>query len=326
MSACKICNNTRGNALYTAREMMFGLRDSFEYLECGACGCLQITNVPSDLTRYYPADYWQFEEARADFEAQGDVSAWVRHQRARYWLLPGFNPVGRLLVGRRHQPRYFGWLRRAGVDFNSRILDVGCGIGDRLLELSKDGFRDLTGIDPFIDSDIHYDNGVNVYKMSLETLEDTGGEFDFIMLNHSFEHMPDPEPALKRINRLLRKDHVALIRIPIASSYAWRKYRTNWAQLDAPRHLFLHTVDSMKLLSARTEFAIRDIVYDSDVFQCWGSEQYARDIAMYEPRSCEIDPANSIFSIDEMQRFHELVRELNRTGQGDQACFYLHKS
>jgi len=322
MQTCKICNNSQGNTLHVAREMMFGLRNRFEYLECGACGCLQITDVPADLARYYPADYWQFEEKRADFAAQNSISAWVRHQRARYWLLPGFNPLGRLLAARRPQPRYFGWLRRAGVDFDSPILDVGCGIGDRLLELRKDGFRNLTGIDPYIDSDIRYDNGVNVYKMSLT---DMTGEFDFIMLNHSFEHMPDPEPALIRINRLLGKGRIALIRIPVASSYAWRKYRANWAQLDAPRHLFLHTVDSMKRLSERANFLIKDVIYDSDIFQCWGSEQYARDIAMYEPGSYEIDPVTSIFSFDEIQRFRKLVRELNRTGQGDQACFYLYK-
>ena len=37
---------------------MFGLRDQFDYLECGAYGCLQIDGIPADLDRYYPVAYY----------------------------------------------------------------------------------------------------------------------------------------------------------------------------------------------------------------------------------------------------------------------------
>src|SRR4029077_3058389 len=60
MSACKICGNTSGNKTHTAREMMFGLRDKFEYLECGNCGCVQSMNVPADMAKYCAANYYCF--------------------------------------------------------------------------------------------------------------------------------------------------------------------------------------------------------------------------------------------------------------------------
>jgi 2-polyprenyl-3-methyl-5-hydroxy-6-metoxy-1,4-benzoquinol methylase len=31
--------------------MMFGLREEFQYLQCGNCGCLQLEQAPSDPAR-----------------------------------------------------------------------------------------------------------------------------------------------------------------------------------------------------------------------------------------------------------------------------------
>jgi len=38
----------------------FGLRDEFRYLECGACRCVQLVDVPADLSKYYPPNYYSF--------------------------------------------------------------------------------------------------------------------------------------------------------------------------------------------------------------------------------------------------------------------------
>jgi hypothetical protein len=55
---CRICGNPVGNREYVAREMMFGLRDSFVYFQCAECRCLQIAEFPADMSRYYPASYY----------------------------------------------------------------------------------------------------------------------------------------------------------------------------------------------------------------------------------------------------------------------------
>jgi len=96
-------------------------------------------------------------------------------------------------------------------------------------------------------------------------------------------------------------------------------------QLDAPRHLFLHTLKSMEILAAGSGFKVRDVVFDSTDFQFWASEQYQRDIPLKDKRSYALDPANSLFSPSEILRFKETARELNRNGEGDSACFYLYK-
>ena len=56
---CRGCGNASGNAEHTAREMMFGTRDEFVYVECAKCGTLQIKEIP-ELAKYYPENYLSF--------------------------------------------------------------------------------------------------------------------------------------------------------------------------------------------------------------------------------------------------------------------------
>jgi len=51
---CKICGNKENNTEYTAREMMFGFRDEFNYFQCNNCQCLQIESFPENISKYYP--------------------------------------------------------------------------------------------------------------------------------------------------------------------------------------------------------------------------------------------------------------------------------
>lgn len=91
---------------------------------------------------------------------------------------------------------YYEWFRKLQLPLDSEILDVGCGYGNLLLQMRSDGFTNLTGVDTFIKSDIFYESGVKVINKYLHEIK---GSFDFIMLNHSFEHMPQPLSVLKEL-------------------------------------------------------------------------------------------------------------------------------
>jgi SAM-dependent methyltransferase len=216
------------------------------------------------------------------------------------------------------------WLLKSGLDIrhNSKILDVGCGSGGTLIQLERAGFTNLLGVDPFISSDIDYPNGIKVLHSSVDSINDS---FDFIMLHHSFEHMKEQLRVLSKLNRLLPSRHYALIRIPIRS-HAWEHYGTNWVQIDAPRHLFLHSSESIKLLASQAGFEVSEIIYDSDEFQFWGSEQYAKDIPLMAEDSYRVNPSKSIFSQTEIESYTVQADLLNQEKRGDQACVYLQKA
>lgn len=114
--------------------------------------------------------------------------------------------------------------------------------------LDKYGFKILTGIDSFIDKDTSYDNGINIYK---KEIYDVDQQFDFVMLHHSLEHMPEPHRVFAQLAKIVSDNGTILIRIPVIDGHAWREYQMNWFQVDAPRHLFIHSVTSINMLAEK---------------------------------------------------------------------------
>jgi SAM-dependent methyltransferase len=314
---CKICGSSDGIKKHIVPEMMLGTRDEFDYIECEQCGCLQIVNTPLDIYKYYPSTYCSYKFV---LNVQNKFKLYVKSLliKERWSSKRFFGKQSSFYQGY----EFLDLLHSGGyLKHNTRILDVGCGVGELLLQLKYLGFKYLKGIDPFINQDIKYENGVSIDKKYLHEANEI---YDLIMLNHSFEHMEDPKSALMNINKMLSSNGCALIRIPIASSFAWKHYGVNWVQLDAPRHLYLHTIESMDIMSAESGLHIVDIHFDSNEFQFWGSEQYKRGMPL--PKG---DPfcweKSGIFTKKQINEYKIKASQLNDQGHGDMACFLLKK-
>jgi SAM-dependent methyltransferase len=211
-------------------------------------------------------------------------------------------------------------LSHHGISGSSQLLDVGSGVGLLLLRLRRLGFGRLIGIDPFVARGLHLPGGITVLKRRISEM---AGNFDYIVLNHSFEHMASPLDVLKHVRRLLAPDGRVLITTPVASSFAWREYGVDWVQLDAPRHLFVHSLKSVQILAHQAGLRVTDVVFDSTDFQFWGSEQYRAGISLYDKRSYALSPHRSIFTPEQLASFRRRADELNAAQCGDSASFYL---
>jgi 2-polyprenyl-3-methyl-5-hydroxy-6-metoxy-1,4-benzoquinol methylase len=308
---CKICGNKTDNIPFKAKELMLGLKHEFNYFECSNCLSLQIENIPENVSDYYASDYISFNKHEFSKKLTW-FRSFTKRKLASYYS-GNFNLEGYLLSF--FYPNPFPWIVSKVANFNSRILDIGCGNGKHILSMQRSGYKNLTGIDPYIVKDVIYDNGVSIYK---KDLFDLTGQFDMIMLNHSFEHMDSPLKVLEKLKTLLSKDGYILIRIPVSNSFAWRKYRTNWIQLDAPRHFFLHTTKSMTILTEQSGLEIENIIYESTSFQFTGSEKYLRGL--------KYEDADTFFSPEQIKAFDAEAKHLNEINDGDTACFYLKKS
>jgi len=318
MAACRICGNDEGNRRHFPREMMFGWRDAFEYVECVRCGCLQIAQVPADLGRYYPREaYYAFKPPRRKW-----MPEWLRrlrHARTRHFLGQP-SAAGALLARASSFPEHFAWLRYCQATFDTRIVDVGCGAGALLRKLRRDGFRSLLGADPFIEADIDYGDGVRVLKREVQDLP---GEFDLAMLHHSFEHMPEPAAALRALRGKIAAGGTVLIRIPVADSELRRRYGIHWMAWDAPRHLFLHTRASMAKLAADAGFEIAQVIYDSPAQHYASCELYAKGVPYVEHPRYRPGKGALAFSRAQWAEFERQAAQANARGEGDTACFYL---
>ena len=316
-STCTICGNADGNVVHQVKEMQLGFREVFDYLECRRCGCMQLMTIPGDLSKYYPNDNYYSFHLKLDVRKKADP---LRKIKSSY-LLYGQHPiVGKLLSIGYPIPDYYQWMKQTGVQYDDAILDVGTGNGSLLLNLFKIGFTNLTGIDPFIANEQQYGR-IQILRKDIYQIDKP---YDLVMLHHAFEHMNEPLRVLKQLKAITRPGRYILIRIPLMQQYGWKNYGLNWVGLDAPRHIYIHTIESMRILAEQAGLEIRTIRFDSGPYHLWASEQYKRDIALMEPQSYEVNKQTTLFTKAEMQAYKAIAHETNQTGQGDQAAFYLY--
>lgn len=314
---CRICGNEKENRIYNAREMLHGTREPFEYFECADCGCLQISEVPADLAKYYPSNYLSFKDYGK--RSRNRIRRLIDSARVGY-ALSGKGIFGRVAHAVLPELDYVQWALEARVDRDARILDLGCGSGKLLIRMMQGGFRHLEGADPFISGDIHYP-GVTIHKAGLdEMIERQEGSYDFVMMHHSFEHIDHQVELMRQVTRLLAEDGQLLVRIPVAGSYAWERYRENWYSLDAPRHLYLHTQDSFRCVADKAGMEIFRVIYDSTPAQFLQSELYCRDIPANAPKA-----DRDIFSKAQMKAYEAQSVKLNTEERGDRAAFFLRR-
>ncbi len=315
---CKVCGHRGQHELFSVPEMMFGLGESFFYLQCRRCGCLQLENPPREPARYYPQSYYSVTQEPVSTE--GNLLRRLALALRDRYALQGRGMVGRLLY------RWFpieglrSLSRVVGLNRDSRILDVGCGTGALLYRLRERGFQHLLGVDPWLPGDIHYPNGLTVRRQTLAEVE---GTWEVVMFHHSFEHLTDPEEALRQVSRLVTSGGTCLLRMPVVPCYAWERYGVHWVQIDAPRHQFIFSPQGIRILAKKTGWKVAGVAFDSSDFQFWGSEQYVRGIALTAPNSYALNPGASIFTGRQIRAFRAQARRLNAQGRGDSAAFYL---
>ena len=318
---CRICDFSGDSPVYTVREMMYGLRDEFRYFQCAKCQCLQILEFPSDMSPYYPKNYYSLTQNPESLYSKPLLARWARRSRNSCSVL-GEGIWGRLIRLFYPESRDIASLSRLTLTRKKRIVDVGCGIGVLLYYLKEAGFENVLGVEPHIDADIKYPNDLTIKKTRVHELVE---EQDIIMFHHSFEHLRNPIETLDAVFRLIPSGGICMIRIPLVSSEAWRKYGTHWVQLDAPRHFFLYSIESLKILAGKTKFKIKEIIYDSNEYQFYGSQQILEDIPVLAENSYARNPAKSIFSKAKIKEYKKMAQELNSSSQGDQASVYMVK-
>ena len=314
---CRICGSNAHRRTLTVREMMFGTREEFAYDECDGCDGLQIREIPSDLSRFYPANYYSFAQGGESLSRKRRIVLALRRtqRRAREVGLRvvadlierRFGPLDDPELLREHRPRAM-----------DRILDVGCGAGVLLRELRDAGFSRLQGVDPYIPAPLSFSGGVTIAKAQLNELQ---GQFDLIMLHHVFEHLPDPLQTLRDARRLLAPTGMLLLRFPSSPCEALDIYGADWVQLDAPRHLHIVSRAGLARLAVKADLQLVSWAQDSGPLQFWGSEQYQLDIPLFDARSYAQDSR----AIPEA-RYRELearAATLNAAGRGDQSVAVL---
>ena len=282
---CPACHApTVASRRYVVTEYMFDTGEAFHYEPCGGCDSRIIADPPADLARYYPRSY---------MGGNGRRDALLRVLRR---------------LGMDARVRALARLRAAPDD---RVLDVGCGSGDFLRLLAARGFRDLTGVDPFLPFDSRADGPCRFIKGQLADLR--GELFGVVTLHHVIEHAPDTRAFLADAAAVLAPGGRLLVRTPLVDSWAALQYGARWFQHDAPRHLVLLTSDGLVRAAAAAGLRLTESWRDEGRWQAWSGAVLAAGKNPFRHTGL----ATTIGRF----RYSAAARRRNRAGTGDQGCF-----
>jgi 2-polyprenyl-3-methyl-5-hydroxy-6-metoxy-1,4-benzoquinol methylase len=227
VDACNLCGSPRlrqrcelTGALSSAR---FGL------VECVDCGLLFINPRLSENANLalYDADYFEgrgFDMSVNYGALAGQAALRQRESRAI---------IDKLALLRRGQSR--------------SVLDVGCGVGDLLLELEAAGYTDVTGVELS-------EHGARIARQrtrarimvgDLSRLDLSGERFDLINATEVVEHVRDPSAFFGKVAELLAPDGVFVYSTGNARGLYARVLGKHWPYLHPEGHLFYYSPRTM---------------------------------------------------------------------------------
>lgn len=204
-------------------------------VQCRQCSLfsLQPRPQPSELPALYPLDYEPFW---TPLEAEPSrLRRWLRcrHYAYRYQAVRRAKPGG-------------GW-----------VLDAGCGTGGFVRALCQDPAWHGIGSDFHLAAlSLARRQGVNAVCNDLGALPLPPGAFDAVTLWEVIEHVPDPRGTLKQVYRVLKPGGKLLLSTPNGTSWQARFWRADWRGWEAPRHLQLFTLPTLRRLLQDTGFEI----------------------------------------------------------------------
>jgi SAM-dependent methyltransferase len=148
---------------------------------------------------------------------------------------------------------------------SGRILDVGCGDCLVLLHLQRLGW-DVFGLEPRENAAAlaREKFELDVRSGYLDTAGFEPGFFDAVTLIHVFEHVHKPDAMARQISQLLAPDGLALIETPNFDSFESKVFRDRWVAVDAPRHLYHFTPETLTAMLENNNLRVLRICHGSD--------------------------------------------------------------
>ncbi len=256
---CNLCGSKKFHEVIRGSDLMYRLAGEFVLVRCTKCNLHFLNPRPTseELSKHYPASYYSVADKIK------------RSKIAEFVYKTYFSKSGNKLLRVLFYPIY-PLLRSTKIIPGKIILDIGCGSGVFLSRMQNLGMK-TAGVDPYIISDVP---NLGIKKTTLDQVQ---GKYDVITMNNVLEHVPDPDSTFAQIKRLLKKNGTVIIGVPSKRSLLFKIFKTCWAELDLPRHLFLFDEKTLTKYAKKHEFKVVKVRYNSVPFEFTGSIFYMMD-------------------------------------------------
>lgn len=232
--SCPVCDSQEFIRLY---EQKFANHFRHNIISCKACGFVFVNNTPNQ--KYYNTYYREMSK----YEVTRDQSL---HKTSLKFILAFF---------------------RTKALKNISILDIGCSTGEMLHMLQKEGYTNLSGIDP---SPECKRMAKKKFRLKIETENIytffPKRRYDFIILSAVLEHLVDLQLAVKKIEQLLEFNGHVFISVPDAESF-YKKFDEPFGEFSIEHINFFSRSYLLRLLSNFSPSTL--VVENNAIFSIW---------------------------------------------------------
>ncbi len=246
---CNLCGLDNVRVLFSKKDKFGIAADEFKVVECQGCGLFYINPRPSqeEIGKFYP-DIYSWKET---LEAGSFLTKCFRklEKAYRYHLLQ--DEVSKVVT----------FTRRG----SGKVLDIGCGTGDRLDVFRNKGFETY-GVETS-DSAIYAKEHLklNVMQGDLFSAHFPDQLFDIVTLFNVLEHTHNPMKVCQEVHRILKDGGSLVIQVPNKDSFQYKIFKKRWAAFDVPRDLYYFGTETLRSLLKKARFEVKRI----DHFMTW---------------------------------------------------------
>ena len=214
--SCYACNNDVSNRFYKILDHEYCIDKESTYYECFSCSTISQYPMPTEkqLSDFYPNSYHSF----SGNGLLTKIRLWMRYSRIKKYLKE-----------------------------NDNFLDYGCGNGDFLYYLSKKypnckffGYE-ISEKDEIIQSE-----NVLIIKGSINLLLEKLPLCKIITMNHTIEHIPQPDLIIKKLFEKLDAPGFIDGQTPSTQSVEKFLFKSHWSGFHAPRHTVIFSIKGIK--------------------------------------------------------------------------------
>lgn len=231
-AVCPVCGSAANYKMTMPIDAKtFRATESGRIYECSTCGVGFVFPRPIDTNAFYDLDAY-YTQGASHMVRTPDGSFLERLRIHLAWRADYGEALADVISGE---------LSKAS------IVDIGCGGGNLLREMSARGYQ-MTGVER--DPASVASKAANVVKGSAEDLPPLP-KFDGVVFSHVIEHLLDPVAVLRSAAELLSPGGKLFVEVPNNQSRIARQSGLSWEHLDVPRHINFFGEESLKKLAER---------------------------------------------------------------------------
>lgn len=251
---CDLCGSAGEVAQSGIRDPDGNLEGSWSFRRCAdaACGTywLDPAPPPHELWKAYATYH---THTRKSSGRLGKAMLSLAHRFIKLGLLPLW-----IANGMKREADYLRYMT-LGDEPTGKLLDVGCGGGRLLNRMKKRGWQvEGTDFDEQAAQRVASRYGIKTHVGDLPQCGLPDDNFDAIVMSQAIEHLYDPKATLRECLRILKPGGLLVMTTPNAHSIGATEFGASWRGWEAPRHLHLFTVESLRNLAQHAGFEIAE--------------------------------------------------------------------